>query len=76
MKTMTCKQLEGACDESFSAETFEEIAEMSKRHGVEMFQKRDEEHLKAMEAMENLMQCRSGLKARRKNLKLYPTPRI
>jgi len=56
MKTMTCKQLGGACDEKFSAETFEEIAEMSKNHGGEMFHKRDEEHLKAMEAMKNLMQ--------------------
>ena len=27
MKTMTCKQLGGACDEKFSAETFEKIAE-------------------------------------------------
>ena len=30
------------------ANTFEEIAEMSKQHGMEMFQKKDETHLKAM----------------------------
>jgi len=56
MKTMTCKQLGGTCNETFSASTFEEIAEMSKKHGAEMFQKGDEEHLKAMEQMKTLMQ--------------------
>ena len=56
MKTMTCKQLGGACDELFSANTFEEIAELSKNHGIEMFQKGEEDHLKAMEEMKNLMQ--------------------
>ena len=30
MKTMTCKDLTGACDLEFHAETFGEIAEMSK----------------------------------------------
>ena len=35
MKTMTCKQLGGACDEVFHTNSFEEIAEMSKKtwHG-------------------------------------------
>ena len=56
MKTMTCKQLGGACNEKFKAATFEEIAEMSKKHGSEMFQKGDEEHLKAMDKMKELMQ--------------------
>ena len=46
----------GACDKEFTAETFEEIAEMSKQHGMEMFQKADASHLKAMEAMKSLMQ--------------------
>ncbi|MGS0526510.1 hypothetical protein ACU8V7_16330 [Zobellia nedashkovskayae] len=40
MKTMTCKQLGGACDMEFSANTFEEIADLSKNHGMEMFQKK------------------------------------
>ena len=56
MKTMTCKQLGGACDLKFQAETFEEISEMSKNHGMVMFQKGDEEHLKAMNDMRELMQ--------------------
>ena len=56
MKTMTCKQLGGACDLEFQASSFEEIAEMSKQHGMEMFQRNDEAHLKAMDDMRELMQ--------------------
>lgn len=56
MKTMTCKQLGGACEEKFSAATFEEIAEMAKKHGIEMFQKGDGEHLMAMARIKDLMQ--------------------
>ena len=56
MKTMKCNQLGGACDKEFQANTFEEIAEMSKQHGMEMFQKNDEAHLKAMNDMQALMQ--------------------
>lgn len=52
MKTMTCKQLGGACDKKFRANTFEEISEMSKNHGMEMFEKGDEGHLKAMKDMQ------------------------
>lgn len=55
MKTMTCKQLGGACEKAFSANTFEELAELSKNHGTEMFKKRDEDHLRAMNEMEKLM---------------------
>ncbi len=52
---MTCKQLGGACDQEFQASTFEEIAAMSKKHGMEMFEKGDKPHLKAMQAMQELM---------------------
>jgi hypothetical protein len=55
MKTMTCNQLGGACDLEFHANTFEEIAEQSKSHGMEMFQMEDEAHLVAMEKMKKLM---------------------
>jgi len=55
MKTMNCRQLGGACDKEFHANSFEEIAEMSKQHGMEMFQKKDEAHLKAMSEMQELM---------------------
>jgi poly-D-alanine transfer protein DltD len=56
MKTMTCKQLGGACDKEFHANSFDEIAEMSKQHGMEMFQKNDAVHLKAMGEIQQLMQ--------------------
>ena len=46
MKTMTCKQLGGACDEAFSANTFDEIVNMSKNHGMKMFKQKDKRHLK------------------------------
>lgn len=54
MKTMTCKELGGACNEEFTASTFEEIAELSKAHGMKMFEKRDEAHLNAMREMQEL----------------------
>ena len=62
MKTMTCKQLGGACDKEFNANTFEEIAEMSKKHGMEMFQVGDDEHLKAMNDMQELMKSPEDMK--------------
>jgi hypothetical protein len=51
MKTMTCKQLGGPCDKEFHAETFEEMAEMSKKHGMEMYKEGNEEHIKVMDKM-------------------------
>ena len=56
MKTMTCKQLGGACDQTFRANTFEEMAKLSRTHGMEMFQKADAPHLEAMQAMQKSMQ--------------------
>ena len=41
MKTMTCKQLGGACDLEFNANTFDEMAELSKNYGMEMFQQNE-----------------------------------
>jgi len=55
MKTMNCRQLGGACDEEFRADTFEEMAELSKQHGMEMHQKQDPAHLQAMKEMQELM---------------------
>jgi len=52
MKTMTCEQLGGACDMEFHADTFDEMAEQSKKHGMKMFQAGDEGHLKAMNEMQ------------------------
>ncbi len=55
MKTMTCRQLGGACDLAFHSNTFEEIEEMSKKHGMEMFKQNDEAHLDAMNKMREMM---------------------
>ncbi len=62
MKTMNCRQLGGACDKEFHANSFEDIAEMSKQHGMEMFQKGDDEHIKAMNEMKELMQKPEAMK--------------
>ncbi|MEX0608689.1 MAG: hypothetical protein WD016_10060 [Balneolaceae bacterium] len=61
MKTMTCKQLGGACDQKFHANTFEEMAELSKKHAMEMYQQGDEAHLKAMNEMQELMKSPSAM---------------
>ena len=55
MKTMNCKQLGGACNKEFHANTFDEIVELSKAHGMEMFQKQDKDHLGAMAKIQELM---------------------
>ena len=55
MKTMTCNQLGGACDMAFHADNFEEIAALSKNHGMEMFHKKDAAHMAAMKKMQQLM---------------------
>ena len=53
---MTCNQLGGACDLEFKANTFEEISELSKQHGMKMHQEQDSEHLESMQKMRELMQ--------------------
>jgi hypothetical protein len=55
MKTMTCKQLGGACDKEFHANTFAEMAELSQQHGRDMFEKGDPEHIKMMQEMMEIM---------------------
>jgi hypothetical protein len=55
MKTMTCAQLGGACDKEFCAGTFEEMAQLSQQHGMEMYQQQDAPHLEAMQKMQELM---------------------
>lgn len=78
MKTMTCKQLGGACDKEFHANTFDEIKEMSKSHGMEMFQLNDKPHLEAMNKMRDLMKSSDSdsmnkwLKMKRKEFDSLP----
>ena len=62
MKTMTCKQLGGPCDQEFHAETFDEMVKMSQQHGIEMAEKGDEEHIKVMEKMREGMNDPEAMK--------------
>ncbi|HPG10033.1 MAG TPA: hypothetical protein PLU37_00785 [Chitinophagaceae bacterium] len=63
MKKMTCRQLGGACNVEFIASTFQEIAEQSKKHGMEMFQQGNAAHLEAMNKMKDLMNDPNALNA-------------
>lgn len=76
MKTMTCKQLGGVCNQEFHANTFDEIADMSKKHGMEMFQKGDELHIKAMnemlETMKNPESMKEWFEQKRKEFEALP----
>ncbi|ASI90912.1 DUF1059 domain-containing protein [Vibrio mediterranei] len=63
MKSMTCRQLGGACDLVFEADTFERIAELSKQHGMEMYQKQEPAHLDAMNKIQAMMQNPEEMKA-------------
>jgi hypothetical protein len=56
MKTMTCRQLGGACDLAFHAESFDDMAKQSQAHGRQMYAAQDAAHVAAMEAMSVLMQ--------------------
>ena len=77
MKTMTCKQLGGACELEFHGNTFEEIAAQSKNHGMEMFQKGDEKHLMAMNEMKERMKSQEAMNAwfedRKKEFEALPS---
>ena len=59
---MNCKQLGGACDKEFHARTFEEIAEISKKHAHEMQKKGNEAHIKEMKKMMELMKDSLAMK--------------
>jgi hypothetical protein len=63
MKTMTCKQLGGACDKDFHAGSFEEMAEMSRKHGMEMYKSGDDNHIRAMNEMKQQMKSPEATEA-------------
>lgn len=60
MKTMTCKELGGACDEKFTANSFDEIGRLSKEHTKQMFDQRDLPHLEAIKQMNELMKDKTA----------------
>ena len=51
MKSMTCNQLGGACEQVFSGETFDDLAAQSQQHGKQMFGANDGPHMEAMGAI-------------------------
>ena len=55
MKSMTCIQLGGACEQVFSGETFDDLAAQSQQHGKEMYGTNDGSHMAAMGKMMELM---------------------
>lgn len=55
MKTMTCKELGGACDQTFTANTFDEIAMMVSKHAREKVGQGDAAHIEAMNEMRKSM---------------------
>ena len=55
MKQMTCNELGGACDSTFEADSFEEIEQLSRNHGMEMLKNGDAPHRDAMNKMHELM---------------------
>jgi predicted small metal-binding protein len=55
MKTMTCEELGGACDQTFSAATFDEITTMVSKHAREQVQKGDMAHINALNEMRKNM---------------------
>jgi predicted small metal-binding protein len=63
MKTMNCKQLGGACAQTFSANSFDEIAMMVSKHAREMVQNGDGPHIEAMNEMRSRMTSPDATKA-------------
>ena len=63
MKTMSCKQLGGACDQTFSANTFDEIAMMVSKHAREKVGQGDAAHIEAMNEMRNSMSSPEAINA-------------
>lgn len=55
MKAMTCKQLGGACDHTFQANSFDEMAMMVSKHAREMVAQGDAAHMAAMNEMRSRM---------------------
>jgi predicted small metal-binding protein len=56
MKTISCKELGGACSHAFRGSTFEEVANQSQQHGAEMVALADQPHLDAMSEMMTILE--------------------
>jgi hypothetical protein len=64
MKTMKCRELGGPtmCNIEIHAQTFEEMVNLSKQHGMEMFKKGDEAHIAVMKKMKESMNNSNAMK--------------
>jgi hypothetical protein len=51
LKTLTCKDLGGACEERISAETFEEMGQKCRTHVMEAVKSGDTAHKAAVDRM-------------------------
>lgn len=60
---MTCKQLGGACEQTFSANTFDEIAMLVSKHAREKVQEGDADHIQAMNDMRSAMSSPDAMTA-------------
>ncbi len=56
MKRLTCRELGGACDLDFEADSFEDMASMSRLHSMEMLGQKDQEHIEAIHRMRAIME--------------------
>lgn len=62
MKKMTCRQLGGACDLEIYGESFDEMVEKAKAHGMEMAEMGDETHIKVMDSVKEEMNDSDAMK--------------
>ncbi len=62
MKSITCKQMSGPCDEKIQGNTPQEIMEKGGNHVNEMAAKGDEGHIKAKEMMDGAVNDPKALK--------------
>ncbi|HWA35142.1 MAG TPA: DUF1059 domain-containing protein [Cyclobacteriaceae bacterium] len=76
MKKMTCRELGGACDHVFGANSFDEIAKMVSMHARELVQQGDVPHINAMNEMRSNMTSPEAMNqwmdARRKAFNALP----
>ncbi|MFT4848485.1 MAG: hypothetical protein ACI83B_001016 [Sediminicola sp.] len=61
MKTTTSGQMGGSCDLEFRADTIQEMTEMSKNFGREMFQKENQPHLNVITERMNLKSSQNAM---------------
>lgn len=55
MKTMTCKQMGGPCDEAFQAATSDEMMNMGAAHVAKLAEEGDAAHLEVKKLMDESM---------------------